>query len=81
MFRFIPAFLIMVFIIDFSCAYHPEVKLVSGAEEIKVYEVTDPAEGLLFKMEKQFGCRLVLKDIIIPPAIKKGYTKIILMKR
>ncbi len=65
-------YIFLFFIFELSCAYHPEVKLVSGAEKIKVYEVTNPAEKVLFKMEKQFGCRLILKDIIIPPSIKKG---------
>ncbi|MBK3332884.1 hypothetical protein GWK41_07365 [Persephonella atlantica] len=65
-------FFLLVFIFDFSCAYHPEVKPVPGAERIKVYEVTDPAEKILFKMEKQYGCRMLLKDIITPPSIKKG---------
>ncbi len=72
MYKYISLFFIWVLIFELSCAYHPQVKPIPGAENIKIYEITDPAEKVLFRMETQFGCRLVLKDVIIPPSVKKG---------
>jgi len=64
-------FLFFLFLtVEFSCARHTEIKPVEGSDKIKVYEATDPAEKVIFKMKTKLGCKLVLKEIIIPPSTK-----------
>ncbi|NPA17158.1 hypothetical protein [Persephonella sp.] len=66
-------FLFFLFLtVEFSCARHTEIKPLEGADRIKVYEATDPAEKVIFEMKTKLGCRLVLKEIVIPPSIKEG---------
>ncbi|WP_293443058.1 hypothetical protein [Persephonella sp.] len=65
-------YLFILFIVfEFSCAASTTVSPVPGSESIKVLEAVDPAEKLSYRFEKERGCRLLLKKIIIPPSAKK----------
>ena len=61
-----------VLLFETSCAKHAEVYPVPGSEKIKHYDAVDPAERMLFKLQKQFGCKMLIKEIVIPPIIKEG---------
>lgn len=67
------SFLVFLFVlVEISCAAHSKVKPVAGSEDIKVLEAFDPAERVLFRLEKERGCRVVLKEKIIPPSAKEN---------
>ena len=65
-------FFISLIIFEFSCATHVKVKPLPGTEKIRVVEAYDPSEKVAYRLEKERGCRLLLKKIIIPPEAKRG---------
>jgi len=62
---------LLIITVEFSCAKHQELVLIEGAERVKVYEAVDPAEKVIFKMKTKQGCKPVIREIIIPPSVKK----------
>ncbi|WP_456464366.1 hypothetical protein [Persephonella sp.] len=62
----------MLVAFEFSCATNIKVKPLPGSEKVMVVEAVDPAEKLSYRLEKERGCRFLLKKIIIPSEAKKG---------
>ncbi|SNZ06810.1 hypothetical protein SAMN06265182_0806 [Persephonella hydrogeniphila] len=61
----------LFFLVEISCAAHSKVKPLPGSENITVLEAFDHAERVLFRLEKEKGCRIILKEKIIPPSAKE----------
>jgi len=65
-------FLTLLFMFELSCATHSKVEPLPGSEKITVVEAYDPAEKISYRLEKEKGCRFLLKKIVIPDEAKKG---------